>query len=56
MKGKELNQKDYDIWALNNPPGYLNYFGRKSLTQENQPNIFDKFEIELLTHTVDFIQ
>jgi hypothetical protein len=56
LKKEKLSPKKNEIWILNNPPSFFNYVGRKSFTQEDQPSIFDKFEIELLLKEVDYIQ
>jgi len=56
LKTKKLSKEDFDLWINNNPPGFVNFVGRKTVTHETQPGIFDKFEIELLKQPVDYIK
>jgi hypothetical protein len=56
LKTKKVSTADYEYWANNNAPGYLNFFGRGFITNEKQPSIYEKFEIELLKQPVDFIK
>jgi hypothetical protein len=56
LKSQEISKKEFDLWALNNPPGLLNYYGRRFITKEKQPSIFERFEIKLFEHPVDHIK